>query len=151
MGRGGRDAFQRAGALLILEKFNLLFKSCLGKYLPAAFCKVQPESFAFPSLRPKMSQFVTQLLKQESLCLFRLMRGFALILMVFGFGLKLSVTLLHPNHATFFLPDNLVPVYASMVSVQLLAVKKNTRPGIICLPGNHFISHYQQRKLRASS
>lgn len=134
-----------------MEKFNLPFKSCLGKYLPAAFCKVQPESFALPSLHPKMSQFVTKLLKQESLCLLRLMRRFALILRVFGFGLKFSMTFPHPNHTTFFLPDNLVPMYASVVSVQLLAVKKNTQPEIICLPGNHFISHYQHRKFRASS
>ena len=69
--------------------------------------------------------------------------------MVFGFGLKWSVTLLQPNPTTFPLPNNFVPTCASMAPVQLLAVRKNTQLRLICLPRRHFISHYQQRKLRA--
>lgn len=38
---------------------------------------------------------------------------------------------------------------ASMAPVPLLAARKNTQPRLGCLPRRHFISHYQQRKLRA--
>lgn len=141
----GRNAFQHAGALLILEKFNLPFKCCLGKYRSAVFCRAQSKLFVFPSLCPETSQFVTQLLKQLSLCSLELTRGF-------GFGLKLSVTLLRSNPRTFISQIILYHVSctcASMASVQLLAVRTNTQPRLICLPRRHFISHYQHRKLRA--